>query len=739
MTEGPADASGKLRLVLDYLPCEACLSQPVAPREQELLCSVCRRLDRDVDATMRHRVTVLLERPTPVVALAPPVPLPPPAETDVPAPVDEAPVPPPAEAQEPLAAEPAPLEAAPPQPPEEAAQPEEAPKPSRYLSLFRRRKDAPAQTEPAPEAEAAPAPKAAPEPAPAPEPAWEPMPAPERTPEPEAIAAEPVEEPPREPAPEPARAEQTPLEAAPETTRKRGFSLFRRKKEPAADVASPAEEEPLFDDVAGFEPRDDGFEFVRDEPASARASAAQRRQEPEPFEDSFEFTPPEPRREERPAEAVAPYARDELEDDFLYRRAPEPQPEPAAAPEPLLAEEPVEVPQEEVPVEPAEGPNPWAPPEDFLLDEPPARDEAREPDLAPAREAPREREPHSFLAPSPAELEAERVFDAEVLPDDPAPQAAEPARWEPAPEDEEIIETEIVELEIVEDDEPAPLEAPPAERAPAPAWTRAPEPAPEPARPYEPVRAEEPRTAEPARAQEPPREEKPRRSLASLFRRKKSSEPAPAPEAEPARAAEPAALPEPEPARADAWREEGAATPSRYAEEIPELAPSGEAAREDDATPAAAPSPSWSPAPGAEDALVAGPGDAPIAAGADLDRASDLYRLAGFTRRHHDALAAQRIESISHLSGHDPIELADRTDLDAFQLTSWVHVADLVQEVGIPLDGALALVAAGVDGPRGLRDMDARAIVDRVTNVNITIGDPSVVTLQNVKRWKRRA
>ncbi|HET6403157.1 MAG TPA: hypothetical protein VFH78_00800, partial [Candidatus Thermoplasmatota archaeon] len=69
------DAGTKLRLVLDYLPCEACLAQPVD--DQELLCSICARLDRQVAVRVGTRTTILLEKPSPPPApvVIPPAPV----------------------------------------------------------------------------------------------------------------------------------------------------------------------------------------------------------------------------------------------------------------------------------------------------------------------------------------------------------------------------------------------------------------------------------------------------------------------------------------------------------------------------------------------------------------------------------------------------------------------------------------------------------------------------------------
>lgn len=594
MTEGLPEAETKLRLVLDYLPCEACLSRPV--KDQDLLCSVCRRLDRDVEVTRLNRVLVLLERPSPVappVALVAP-PIPPPSETHVPAPV-EAP-PPEAVPMEAAPVEPAPAE------PAQAAEPER-----RGFSMFRRKKG-----------------EEAPQEAPPPEPA------PVEPPTEERQVVETVETPvppPAEEVPEPVP-EAKPAEAEPSPEKKRGFSLFRRKKADEAPAeAAPAEEEPAFEDNFGYVP---GAEGARREPA------------PEPEEDVFSFTRPAPVQEERPREAVAPLV-EELEDDFLYRPPgerdpPPPEPEPA----PAWPEEPMEdfTLREEVPVEP-EGENPWAPPgQREPLDEEPTR----QPE--PAQEV--------YWPEEPAEREPTRpeetFVEMEVLPED----EPEPVRPQPPMEtavEDEIVETEIVEMDVVEEE---------PQQAPAPA------PPP------------------------PAREEKPakRGGFASLFRRRKEETPA-----------APAAPPEPaEPAPVETTME-------TVLDE----------------------SEGW--APPAESSSVA------AVKPAVPEGASDLLRLRGFDEAHRRALAAHGIEAIAHLAGHDPNELAERSGLDAATLTPWVHVADLVQDVGVPIDPALALVAAGIEGPRGLRAMEAEAIVDRVA----AFGDEGAVQLRDVKRWKRRA
>lgn len=67
----PSGTPPKLRIVLDYVPCEACLQEP--SHEQELLCSVCRRLDRSVSVKRVEHRTFLVEQPLP----------PPPVEPEV--------------------------------------------------------------------------------------------------------------------------------------------------------------------------------------------------------------------------------------------------------------------------------------------------------------------------------------------------------------------------------------------------------------------------------------------------------------------------------------------------------------------------------------------------------------------------------------------------------------------------------------------------------------------------------
>jgi hypothetical protein len=112
----------------------------------------------------------------------------------------------------------------------------------------------------------------------------------------------------------------------------------------------------------------------------------------------------------------------------------------------------------------------------------------------------------------------------------------------------------------------------------------------------------------------------------------------------------------------------------------------------------------------------------------------ELYRLRGFDVGAEGALARLGITEIAQLSGDDAGELAARARLPEARLAPWIQVADLVHEVGVPVDAAVALVAAGVAGPRGLREGDANEIADRAAAFG---GFP--VRASDVKRWQRRA
>lgn len=112
----------------------------------------------------------------------------------------------------------------------------------------------------------------------------------------------------------------------------------------------------------------------------------------------------------------------------------------------------------------------------------------------------------------------------------------------------------------------------------------------------------------------------------------------------------------------------------------------------------------------------------------------DLWRLRGFDAAAAAALGKQRIQEIAHLSGHDAGELSERSGLPQGKLIPWIQVADLVHDVGVPVDAAIALVAAGVAGPKGLRDADPDEIADRATAFG-----GHAVQAKDVKRWKRRA
>lgn len=113
---------------------------------------------------------------------------------------------------------------------------------------------------------------------------------------------------------------------------------------------------------------------------------------------------------------------------------------------------------------------------------------------------------------------------------------------------------------------------------------------------------------------------------------------------------------------------------------------------------------------------------------------SDLWKLRGFDASAEAALGGASVRALSHLSGHDAGELSSRTGLPASRLASWIDVADLVHEVGVPPESAVALVAAGVAGPKGLRAADPDDVVEKVSALG-----GGEVRLSDVKRWKRRA
>jgi Domain of unknown function (DUF4332) len=114
---------------------------------------------------------------------------------------------------------------------------------------------------------------------------------------------------------------------------------------------------------------------------------------------------------------------------------------------------------------------------------------------------------------------------------------------------------------------------------------------------------------------------------------------------------------------------------------------------------------------------------------------SDLWRLLDFDEGAEEALGRAAIRTLADLSGRDAGDLAASTGVNETRLQEWIHVANLKEEVGVPVDAAIALVAAGIAGPRGLQDTEAE---DVVTKVGASGGGASV-QLKDVKRWKRRA
>lgn len=142
--------------------------------------------------------------------------------------------------------------------------------------------------------------------------------------------------------------------------------------------------------------------------------------------------------------------------------------------------------------------------------------------------------------------------------------------------------------------------------------------------------------------------------------------------------------------------------------------------------------------PGPQPAFAPPPPPSPPPAAPPAQRAEagsgDLYRLRGFDAASEAAFAGAGITQIAHLSGHDAGDLAARSGVAFDRVLPWVQVADLVQEVGVPIDAAVALVAAGVGGPRGLREADPEEIADRVAAFG-----GYTVNARDVARWKRRA
>lgn len=112
---------------------------------------------------------------------------------------------------------------------------------------------------------------------------------------------------------------------------------------------------------------------------------------------------------------------------------------------------------------------------------------------------------------------------------------------------------------------------------------------------------------------------------------------------------------------------------------------------------------------------------------------TDLWKLRGFDRSSERGFRGAGVTEVIHLAGHDPHELGSRTGVPPERLVPWIQAADLVHEAGVPLESAIALVAAGVAGPRGLREMDAETVVERAQ----AFAGARIAT-QDVKRWKRR-
>lgn len=431
----------KLRTVLDYLPCDACLQEP-SP-EQDLLCSVCHRLDRTVTAKRVERRTIIVVRPAPPAA----------------EPVIEPPARAPLEAEEEPQPEPPQAEPAEAEVEEPLAEPEPEPQRPALPRVLIVDRDA-AQKGPRGEpgvlevfissiAPPLPTPEPAPVVAPTPEPA--PVAEPVADPDPE---PEPVQEP--EPEPEPLQ------DAEDEDDDALGFGVAGAEDDDPFEWVGRADSATATDETAP----------VARAPAPAAAEA-----EDEDFDDhDFVFTPARRREEVADDAAVAdePLAADDLvgetspddddgrspwarpaEDDWLMEGAPE-TPEPAEEPWPEESESPaaadageddddiVETTLVEEDESPADVPNPeetWN--LEGLTDGPPR-------DAEPADAAPEE----------PA-AEAPAARDDWLIHDEPADAVS-------LDEDDDIVEMSIVEDEAVEE---APAAAAP-EAPVAPAASR---------------------------------------------------------------------------------------------------------------------------------------------------------------------------------------------------------------------------------------------------------------------------
>jgi hypothetical protein len=96
-------------------------------------------------------------------------------------------------------------------------------------------------------------------------------------------------------------------------------------------------------------------------------------------------------------------------------------------------------------------------------------------------------------------------------------------------------------------------------------------------------------------------------------------------------------------------------------------------------------------------------------------------------------LAEADVREVAALAGREVEDLAARSRVAPERLASWIQVADLQREAGVPLDAAVSLVEAGVAGPQGLRELAAEEIAARLQwsgGGGIPLGD--------IRRWKLR-
>ena len=112
---------------------------------------------------------------------------------------------------------------------------------------------------------------------------------------------------------------------------------------------------------------------------------------------------------------------------------------------------------------------------------------------------------------------------------------------------------------------------------------------------------------------------------------------------------------------------------------------------------------------------------------------SDLHRLHGFDEAVDRAFAAANLLDLEALNGRNPNDISAQTHIAPEMAAMWIATADLVLEVGVPLEAAQSLAHAGILGPASLADADIDETVARVSAAG------GRVTPSELKRWQRRA